>query len=338
MIPGRHTNRLLAMLPTAAGFDFEQAVPVLPQVRTVGDVAQVHVDCEGLEGAHFDALRMSAVELRASNRIKEVVYFWNCPGGMVSGASEAAESIYRLATTKKTTSLVSGGMCCSAAYWLAAATGQIVATPTSDIGSLGVRMDFLDVTDAMESQGLKTVSFDTSKFKSIGLPGRRITEADVSRIQQYIEESKKMFFDALLKYKRGTAKQLKTAFDDGGVWHATEAKRLGLVDQVIAMPEDFLDTITARSNVRTDRQNQLAANAKGVANKPKRIAPAKNQFDNLDGEDAYEKYVDLVTAEAGEDVITPEPEHVEIVEKKYPRLVAKVDAWRLTVSDRHFLL
>ncbi len=63
----------------------------------------------------------------------------------------------------------------SAGYMIATGADTIIASPFSDIGSIGVTMSYLDATEQNANSGLAFVSLASGKFKDSGAPDKPLT-------------------------------------------------------------------------------------------------------------------------------------------------------------------
>jgi len=82
-----------------------------------------------------EVLAQDLATAAADPSIERIVLDIDSPGGQASGIAEMAAQIR--ASTKPVTAYVDGAAA-SAAYWLAAAADQVVASPTALLGSIGV--------------------------------------------------------------------------------------------------------------------------------------------------------------------------------------------------------
>jgi capsid assembly protease len=109
-----------------------------------------------IESAFTSALRNSA--------IKKIIFDVNCQGGGMEGLSALANYIYEARKIKPIFSLTDANIL-SAGYWLASAASKIyLGSKTASVGSLGLRVQFRDMTPEEKSinKGIEA----TGKFKS----------------------------------------------------------------------------------------------------------------------------------------------------------------------------
>jgi protease-4 len=148
------------------------------------------------------------------------------------GSGAAAEQI---ATTLKQSMLPNAAYIvdsgASAAYLVASAADIIIASPFSDVGSLGVTMSYLDYSAQNMAQGIEYVSLSSALFKNYGDPDRPLTSEERALLERDLDvwhnelvaqvaENRKMSIDKI------------AALADGSSMPGRLAQAAGLVDVV----------------------------------------------------------------------------------------------------------
>jgi protease-4 len=137
---------------------------------------------------------------------------------------------------------------CSAAYWLAAGAGEIVASQSAEVGSIGVYLPWEDWSRAYENAGVKVevIRNDGADLKGMGYPGTALTESQRDELQKGVDQIADMFHAHVTSH-RGAVN------DDtmrGQAFLATEAVQRNLVDSVMGRGEaiaSFSRRLTQRS-------------------------------------------------------------------------------------------
>lgn len=150
------------------------------------------------------------------------------PGGSVSGCHECYQAITEANKRKPVTSYTEGQIC-SAAYYLACGSGQIIATPSSFIGSIGVILQVLDSSKLYEASGLKMHTIRSGPLKAPGMEGDEITTEQLMNLKEMV--------DGLATTFKATVSGHRNLIDDGSmqgqVFRASEAMECGFVDWVV---------------------------------------------------------------------------------------------------------
>lgn len=121
-----------------------------------------------------------------------VVLWFRSPGGVISGIPEAAGQLRQLGKTRRLIAFTDD-LCCSAAYWLAAQCSEIHATPTADLGSIGVYIALYDYTEYLSKLGVSLDLFKAGSMKAMGLEGNPLSDEEAALLQSQVDESYRAF-------------------------------------------------------------------------------------------------------------------------------------------------
>ena len=159
--------------------------------------------------------------------IKAVFLNIDSPGGTVAGTPELAAAVKALNGSKPVYAF-SSGLMCSAAYWIASQARAIYATPSAQVGSIGVVQAVIDNTAALDQAGLKVEVFSVGKYKAMGAPGTSLTDDQRELIQSNLAEIAAEFHDAVLS--RGRA--IPAEAMEGQTFSGKQAQRSNLAGMV----------------------------------------------------------------------------------------------------------
>lgn len=162
--------------------------------------------------------------------VESIVFDMNSCGGHVAGNFELAARIREAGTTKPTVAIVDS-RALSGSYSLAAACGKIIATPSSDIGSIGVVLTHMSLEGALEQHGIKVTFVHAGKHKVDGNPYEDLPDGVRQDLQASVDESYEAFVALVAEYRGIDAAAVRGT--EARVFGAAEAKRLGLVDEVM---------------------------------------------------------------------------------------------------------
>jgi signal peptide peptidase SppA len=181
--------------------------------------------------ATYDGLAAQLRALMADPDIGTIVLHVDSPGGSVYGVEDAAQAVAE-AAKKKTVIAVADGLMASAAYWIASQATEIVATPGSDVGSIGVIAVHLDESKALEIAGLTPTLITAGKFKGEGHPAVPLSEDDHAALQARVDAQYALFVARVAKGRKATPEEVRSGYGEGRVLPATAAQKAGLVDRV----------------------------------------------------------------------------------------------------------
>lgn len=170
----------------------------------------------------------AAVREAASRPDVEAIFLdIDSPGGSVTGIPELAQAVADAGKQKPVYAFSSGQMC-SAAYWMASQAQAIYATPSAQVGSIGVLLPMVDDSEAFKNAGIKVEVFAAGKFKGIGLPGVSLTDDQRAHLQSNIAEIAGDFHDAVLARGR----KIPPEAMEGQAFSGKQAQRMNLAGVV----------------------------------------------------------------------------------------------------------
>lgn len=163
--------------------------------------------------------------------VARIVFDVDSPGGSVEGVEEFAEEI-RAARGQKPMTAVADYLMASAAYWLGAQADEIVASPSSLVGSIGVYAVHEDWSGAYEQQGVRPTLIKAGKFKAEGIDIEPLSDDARSHFQESVDDSYDAFVAAVAKGRGVSPAEVRSGYGEGRVLTAKRAKAVGLVDRV----------------------------------------------------------------------------------------------------------
>ncbi len=175
-------------------------------------------------GKAFDAMI-------ADEAIGAVVLDIDSPGGSVFGCDELASKIFA-AREQKTIIAVANSLCASAAYYIASAAGQIVVSPTSMTGSIGVYRLHFDESKMLEQEGVEATFIFAGENKVDGNPFEPLSDTAREEWQQSVDQYYSMFTGAVAKGRGITTAKVNSDFGQGRVFNAPQAVKIGMADKV----------------------------------------------------------------------------------------------------------
>lgn len=185
-------------------------------------------------------------QLLKDDSVEKVIWDVDSPGGSVSGTPEVAAELLAL-RGKKPTYAVSNTLMASAAYWLAAAADQIIASPSSLTGSIGVIAAHRDVSRADRQAGVRVRYIYAGKYKAEGAPGTKLDDEALAAMQQIVDDYYSQFVAGVAKARRVPDGQVRDGYGEGRALTADRAVAAGLADRVGTLGQ-VLNEIAARDD------------------------------------------------------------------------------------------
>ncbi len=197
-----------------------------------GGTAVAHIAKVRIEGTitEDDELLERLEKVRKSGAVKGVILSIDSPGGTTAGGEAIFNAIRKLAADKPVVAQV-GTLAASAGYMIASATDHIVARQSSIVGSIGVLVQFPDVTGLMEKLGIKLEEVKSSPLKAEPSPFNPTTDEERAMIRSMIMDSYDWFV-GLVDERRPLTRSEVTAIADGSVFTGRQALQKKLVDEL----------------------------------------------------------------------------------------------------------
>ena len=199
------------------------------------------------EASTYQGISRSLADALADREVKQIMLLIDSPGGSVGGLPELADDIARAGRVKPVTA-VADGAALSATYWLGAQATKFVATPSGELGSIGVFGLHVDASRALDAAGL-TPTFIASKispFKTEMNPLQPLTAAAKDFAQTQIDEIGNRFVQAVARGRGVSESTVTTLYGKGRVLFAPAAHRFGMIDGI----ETFATALSAASGAK----------------------------------------------------------------------------------------
>lgn len=217
-------NRIRVYLPEK----YRTPPPVVPVVRLSGVIAS---------GSHFRpglnlASVASALEKAFSHKdAPAVAIVVNSPGGSPVQSNLIFQRIRQLADEKEKTVLVFvEDVAASGGYFIAVAGDEIIADPSSVIGSIGVISTSFGLNKAISKLGVERRVYTSGKSKSTLDPFMPEKKEDIAHLKQLQEEIHETFIDVVKSRRADVLKEDDETLFNGLFWTGKTALSLGLID------------------------------------------------------------------------------------------------------------
>ena len=214
------------------------AVAVIPIFGVLANRMNLMTDVSG--GTSVEQLRGHILQAEADPNISAMAFDVDSPGGGVGGIFELSETIRGLSTP---TVAVVDDLGASAAYALASAADEIVATPSAMVGSIGVEAQHTESSDADEKLGVRTTLITAGEGKADGNPFQPLSDRARDDIQAKVDHFQAMFVDAVVKGRNAAGQHLQGSTVrtkwKAKVYTAADALEIGMIDRIGSM-EDTL--------------------------------------------------------------------------------------------------
>ena len=170
---------------------------------------------------------------------KACVLHINSPGGVSTGIFECGDTIAKL-TERMPVFTYCDTICASAAFWLASCTNGIYCTPSSELGSIGVYAKVVDMSKALEQQGVNVQIFSAGELKTLGQPEVPLSEDEKKYIQADIDKQYAKFKSIVQEYRGNVDDSVM----QGQLFDGEESVKVNLADEIVSDFDSFVESIS----------------------------------------------------------------------------------------------
>lgn len=229
------------------GADGYAVVPLFGAIRSA--------DEPGFAGRYSEAdgVVQRLKEMGEHPQVKAIVLRVNSPGGNVAASQELYQEVLRLKQKGIPVVVSVSDLCASGGYYVSCGATKIFANPGSLVGSVGVIAIFPNIQGLLQDKlAIKTRVLTSGAMKDAGSPLREMKPDEEAYFNQEIAKVYDQFFGAVKASRLNAIKEKMhdptnlaeppatdeqaveklRSLADGRVFIGTEAKDLGLVDDV----------------------------------------------------------------------------------------------------------
>jgi len=191
---------------------------IVPGEEAPGMIGSDTLAAELRDAAHDDA-------------IKAVVLRIDSPGGSVFASEVIRREVEALRKTGKPVVASMSSLAASGGYYIAMSADRIVASPATLTGSIGIFFMMPTFQRSLERLGVHTDGVGTTALAGEFRLDRPLGDISKDILQQTIERGYQDFIGHVAKSRKMSVQAID-AVAQGRVWAGTDAKRIGLVDEL----------------------------------------------------------------------------------------------------------
>jgi signal peptide peptidase SppA len=205
--------------------------PVVPVVRLSGVIASGGL--LGGRGLSIESVAPLLSRAFSQRGAKAVALSINSPGGSPVQSALIAQRIRLLAAEKKLPVIAFvEDVAASGGYWLACAADEVVADPSSIVGSIGVISAGFGFQDLIARIGVERRVHTSGERKAMLDPFRPERDEDVARLKALQAEIHDGFKDWVRQRRASKLKGDEAILFSGEFWTGRRGLELGLVDSL----------------------------------------------------------------------------------------------------------
>lgn len=165
-----------------------------------------------------------------SGQVKAVILRVNSPGGTATGGESLFDAIRDVAE-KKPVVAVFGTVATSSAYIAGLATDHIVARGNSITGSIGVILQWAEVSELLEKIGVTMEEVRSGPLKGVPSPFRPLDEEGRELTREMVEDAEN-WFRGLVAERRSITPETVPGLTEGRIYSGRQALDHDLIDQI----------------------------------------------------------------------------------------------------------
>lgn len=239
----------------------------------------------------YNSIEAAFDKCMTDDDVKGILFDINSPGGEVGGCADLADKIFN-ARGSKPYGIVArtGGMMCSAAYWLGSSCEKVYTASNGTLGSIGVLCAFTKFDESL----MKTtvVVSDLSPDKNPDPDDAK----GLKLIKKELNDLAEVFIAAVARNRGTTAEDVRDNYGKGGVFIGDKAVAANLADGVMSIDdvceEMRLNGLNSNggaamaTNIKTSEKPEAvdmeAVKAQAVADYKARVASIEEVFAGLE--------------------------------------------------------
>lgn len=184
----------------------------------------------------YEGIAAQLREAAADSDIKTIVTDLHSPGGEAGGMFALASLVAEVNKTKPVIAVVND-MAASAAYGIASAASEIVVSPTSLVGSIGVVMTHVDRSGELAAKGQKVTLIYAGAHKVDGHPFGSLSDAVRADMMREVENLYAQFTGLVGRGRGSRLDEAAARATEARVFIGEEAVTRGLADRVASLDE-----------------------------------------------------------------------------------------------------
>jgi protease IV len=172
--------------------------------------------------------------------VKAVVIRVNSPGGTVNASDVMYREIKHFReSTGKPVVISMGDVAASGGYYIACAGDEIIASPTTVTGSIGVIIQTINVSEGLGKIGVRMEALTSGPNKAMGTPFEPMSPEHRKLLQGLVDEFYANFKSIVVQNRRTLSPNDLNWITDGRVITGKHAAEVGLVDSTGDLRDAF---------------------------------------------------------------------------------------------------
>lgn len=184
----------------------------------------------------YPEIRAALISAASDPTVDNILLDVDSGGGSVSGVEDTAKLIHMINTSVKPITAFAD-TAASAAYWLASSAGEVFASRTSMIGSIGVIATHKEYSEAYKKEGVGVTVIRAGKEKALANSNEKLTDKGKQQIQQMVDATYQVFVEHVATMRGKSYSYADESMAQGKEFIGQTAFDVGLIDGVKSFDE-----------------------------------------------------------------------------------------------------
>ena len=233
-----------------ASMRLQNGVAILPIVGSLVNRGAWIGASSGL--VSYEGISAQLREAAADPEVSAIMLDIDSPGGEATGMFAVANLVREVNKAKPVVAMVND-VAASAAYGIASGAREIIVSPTSMVGSVGVVLTHLDRTGQLEQQGVKATLIYAGAHKVDGHPFGPLSASVRSDLQAEVMKFYDQFVGLVAEGRAGRMSEKDIRGTEARTYLGADAVEIGLADRVATIDEVLADLSQPARGATTQR-------------------------------------------------------------------------------------
>ena len=184
----------------------------------------------------YEGIAAQLREAQADPDVRAILLDIDSPGGEATGMFSTANLVRTVNEVKPVLAFIND-VAASAAYGIASAAREIVVSPTSMVGSIGVVLTHLDRSGELEDRGVKPTLIHAGAHKVDGHPFGPLSDAVRADLQAEVLKIYDQFVGLVAEGRAGRISAAAIRATEARTYLGADAIAQGLADRVASLDE-----------------------------------------------------------------------------------------------------
>jgi len=184
----------------------------------------------------YEGIAAQLREAQADPEVRAILLDIDSPGGEATGMFTTANLVRAVNEVKPVLAFVND-VAASAAYGIASAASEIIVSPTSMVGSIGVVLTHLDRSGELEDRGVKPTLIHAGAHKVDGHPFGPLSDAVRADLQAEVLKIYDQFVGLVAEGRAGRISAAAIRATEARTYLGADAIAQGLADRMASLDE-----------------------------------------------------------------------------------------------------